>query len=324
MLSNDRTKKPIILVSAVGGDIGAAIVRSLIDFEGTIIGCDMSRNASIREPLHKFILVPSADDFLNYKNTLLDIIKQEKVDFFFAVSEPEIKTVNVFREELEKHGVKLLLNNSLIVNTFLDKYETVRYLKRLNIRVPRTVLLEEYNGDFDFPFIVKSRFGSGSKTFRNVEDEIDLEYLKKKKNVHQIAQECIGHSDQEYTTGIFSDGTSVSSITFKRRLGFGGVSVEAKLVKEPFLENLAETIAKATGLKGSINLQSRRVDDIFIPFEINPRISSTLLFRKRFGFDDSIWWLNILSGKGYSYKPKYKSGVAVRYLREAYYDLEKV
>lgn len=324
MLSSDKIKEPIILVSAVGGDIGAAVVRSLIEVTGTIIGCDMYRHISIREPLNKFILVPSAEDFLNYKNSLKDIIKQEKVDFFIPVSEPEIKAVNAFREELENQGIKLALNNSLIIDTFLDKYETVRYLKGLNIRVPRTVLLEEYTGDFGFPLIVKSRFGSGSKTIRNVVDEIDLDYLKKKSNNQFIAQEYIGHSDQEYTTGIFSDGISVSSITFKRKLGFGGLSVVAKLVNESFLKNLSVTIAKATGLKGSINLQTRRVDDIFIPFEVNPRISSTLLFRKKFGFNDVVWWLNILSGKQYSYTKLYKSGLAVRYLAEAYYDMEKI
>ena len=97
-----------------------------------------------------------------------------------------------------------------------------------------------------------------------------------------IIQEYIGSDSEEYTTGVFSDGRKVSSITFRRKLGFGGLPVEAVLVDEPFIKNMALYIAEATGLIGSINIQTRRMADgnIFVPFEINPRLSSTLLFCK--------------------------------------------
>ncbi|MCR4321639.1 MAG: ATP-grasp domain-containing protein [Candidatus Brocadiaceae bacterium] len=118
----------------------------------------------------------------------------------------------------------------------------------------------------------------------------------------------------------------MSSITFRRKLGLGGLSVEAVLVDEPFIGHLASKIAAATGLIGSINIQTRRMADgnIFIPFEINPRLSSTHLFRKRFGFNDLLWWLNVLNGKGYYYEKQYKSGRAVRYVSECYFDMEKL
>jgi len=85
-------------------------------------------------------------------------------------------------------------------------------------------------------------------------------------------------------------------------------------------------IAQATRLIGSINIQSRRLenDNIFVPFETNPRLSSTLLFRKKFGFDDIVWWLDVLRGKGYFYKKKFKSGRAIRCLSECYFDMERL
>lgn len=134
----------------------------------------------------------------------------------------------------------------------------------------------------------------------------------------------IGSEEEEYTTGVFSDGHSVSSITFRRKLGFGGVSVEAVLEDAPFLEDMASKVCTDTGLVGSINIQSRRIDDIFVPYEINPRLSSTMLFRKRFGFNDAVWWLNALQGKGYSYKKLYRSGTAKRTFAEHYFDLQEI
>ena len=141
-----------------------------------------------------------------------------------------------------------------------------------------------------------------------------------------IVQECLGSESDEYTTGVFSDGRQISSITFKRKLGYGSLSAEAILVDNPFLENLSKQVAEATHLIGSINIQSRRLgnDDLFVPFEINPRLSSTLLFRKKFGFDDAVWWLDGLRGKSYSYERKYRSGRAIRYVSECYFDIVKM
>ena len=152
----------------------------------------------------------------------------------------------------------------------------------------------------------------------------DLEYISKKNDDSLLIQECIGSNKEEYTTGVFSDGDIVSSITFRRKLGCGSMSREAILVDEPYLHNIAQHIARDMGLIGSINIQSRRVGNDFIVFEINPRLSSTLLFRKKFGFDDAVWWLNVLLGKGYYYQRKFKSGRAARSLTECYFDMEEL
>ena len=93
---------------------------------------------------------------------------------------------------------------------------------------------------------------------------------------------------------------------------------------EEYLNGIAERIAKATDLVGYINIQTRRVGDIFLPFEINPRISGTILFRKKFGFDDVLWWIDVLSGGTYTYKPLYKSGRAMRYYSELFFDMVKI
>ena len=137
-----------------------------------------------------------------------------------------------------------------------------------------------------------------------------------------IAQELLGSEEEEFTTGVFSDGGSVSTITFRRSLGMGGLSREVVLETNPLIQELAESLARATGLRGCVNIQSRKVGDSFVPFEINPRISSTVTFRKKFGFDDTRWWIDSLEGKQHSYPNKFKSGYAFRYLTEVYLRME--
>lgn len=317
--------KTVILVSSIGGDIGFSAVRSLRESVDIIIGCDAANNTfPVLDFIDKFYKVPPASDTDNYIDSLKEIISKENIKGFLPISENEIEVLKSRRNEFDDLGVRLFMNNHKILDNFLDKLKTVYYLKSINVKVPKTMLLNDYNGEFGYPIIIKPRRGCGGEGLLVARCSYDLEYMRQKNDGSQIVQEYIGTDAEDYTTGVFSDGNVVSSISFKRKLGFGSLSVEAILVNEPFLENMAQHISKETGLTGSINIQSRRSGDVFIPYEINPRLSSTMLFRKKFGFDDAVWWLNVLFGKGYSYKRKYKSGRAVRYLSECYYDMEAV
>ncbi|MEN6318297.1 MAG: ATP-grasp domain-containing protein [Syntrophaceae bacterium] len=316
--------KPTILISAIGGDIGSSAVRALRDKAICIVGCDMKRYPSAYNLVDSFYKAPGVNDAEKYMNFLKDTIRKENIDFFLPISEPEIALLGHRREEIETLGVKLLLNNTAILDAFLDKYNTFKYLKDLGLETPETCLLENYEGNFSFPLIVKSRTGYGSKNYWKIEDAEDLAYVRRKNNGLLIAQQYMGNDSEEYTTGVFSDGKVVSSITFRRKLGFGSLSAEAVLVDAPFMEEVAERIARKTDLVGSINIQSRRLGDVFSIFEINPRLSSTLSFRKKFGFDDVVWWFDVAQGKGYNYKKLYKSGRAVRCVSECYFDLVRI
>jgi len=315
--------KTIILITSIGGDIGCSAVSSLRDSVDVIIGCDISDNTfPVLDIIDKFYKVPPVSDADSYIGFIKEIISTENINGFLPISEYEIEVLNSRRNEFDNHGVRLFLNNKKILDNFLDKLKTVYYLKSINVKVPKTMLLSDYDGEYGYPIVIKPRKGCGGKGLLVAECSDDLEYMSKKNDGSLIVQEHIGTDEEDYTTGVFSDGNVVSSISFKRKLGFGSLSVEAVLVNEPFLHNMAQHISKETGLKGSINIQSRRHGEVFIPYEINPRLSSTMLFRKKFGFDDAVWWLNVLSGNGYAYKIKYKSGRAIRYLSECYFNME--
>jgi carbamoyl-phosphate synthase large subunit len=317
--------QPVILISAVCGDIGGGAVRVLRESASRIIGCDMKDGCPVGPMLDSFFKAPAASDTDQYMAFLKDVIGTEQVDAFLPIAEPEIEVLNERRDEIESLGVKLLLNNQLIINNLIDKLKMAYFLKNIGIRTPRTILLRDYDGSIGFPLIIKPRRGYGSKRLWKVEDEDDLAYVRKKDDGLLIVQEYLGRVEEEYTTGVFSDGRNVSSITFKRRLGFGGLSAEAVYSECPFLEELSKKIASATGLRGCINIQSRRIaENLFVPFEINPRLSSTLPFRKHFGFDDAVWWLNSLFGESYSYIRKFKAGKVVRFVSDYYFDMEEI
>ena len=323
MMSSIQNKRTV-LVTAIGGDIGQTYAKSITGEEFVIMGCDVNAWPGEHSVLQQFFRVPSASNSGEYLESIKSIVEKAQVDIVVPISEPEIKAFHESREIWSSWNVKVLINNSCILDHFLDKYKTAMYLRSIGIKVPETFLLDEYQGELSFPAIVKSRTGCGSRNVWKVESDIDLTYCKQKSDGNFLIQECIGTPDQEYTTGIFSDGTNVSSITFKRKLGLGSLSVEVELVDDPFLEHMARIIAAQTGLVGAINVQSRLDRDEFIPFEINPRFSSTVGFRKHFGFPDCLWWPRVSVGESYSYTKLFKAGRGTRYLTERYVGMEPI
>jgi len=310
-----------VLVSAIGGDIGQAIAR-VLEEDFFRVGCDMREFPPHSKFVEKFVRIPGADQEGPYLEAILETIDSERIDYFIPVSEPELQLLNRNRRLLDGSGAHILMNNEFILTTFLDKLLTAEFLVKHGLPAPQTIRLTDFRGQFDPPFIVKHRQTWGGRRVWTVSDDDDLSYLRKKDDGGLIAQELIGNEEEEFTTGVFSDGGSVSTITFRRSLGMGGLSREVVLERNPSIQGLAESLATATGLQGSLNIQSRRVGDTFVPFEVNPRISSTVTFRKEFGFDDTRWWIDSFEGKQHSYPNEFKSGYAFRYLAEAYLRME--
>lgn len=311
----------VVLISGVCGDIGCSVVRSLRGAVERVVGCDMRSHSPVHNLLDNFYEVPAAMESDRYLMRLKDIIVQQGISFFLPTSEPEIRLINENRNLMQELSLKVLINDRAIIGTFLDKLQTTRFLQGIGVIVPRTEMLRDYKGELDFPVIVKPRTGYGSKRIWRADNFEDLDYLRRKDDGLLIVQEYIGEDTEEYTTGVFSDGHSVSSITFRRKLGFGGLSVEAVLADTPAMDELARRISTAIQLRGCINIQTRRVGDTFIPFEINPRLSSTVLIRKQFGFDDAVWWLDLLCGKPFHYRKRYQSGKVIRCVSECYFDM---
>jgi carbamoyl-phosphate synthase large subunit len=195
----------------------------------------------------------------------------------------------------------------------------VNFLKENGLPYPATFLLEDYDKQLDFPLIVKARKGWGGKSLIKIWDMEELDFYKKR-IANAIVQEYVGTEDEEYTVGVFSNGTDVYSICFRRYLGYGSLSKFVQLVHSDEMRCIVEKIARATRLQGSMNVQFRKTEHGYVPFEINPRISSTAYFRHYFGFQDVKWWLDIKLNKPIDYKLKYQKGIGVRAIGEVFFE----
>lgn len=294
---------PKILVTAACGDLGTSAIRSLATEGYRLVGTDIKDLCPFAEYLECLELVPPAAA-ADYGERLLSISEKHDVAAVVPCSEAEIRVLSGMWDKFTDKTIQLVINKNNILDIFFDKLSTIQYLSSIAISVPKTILLSEYNSDFELPAIVKPRNSCGSHGIHQVDDLELLLYLQRRHGSQMILQELVGSPEEEYTTGIFSDGINTSSITFQRVLSSGGYSQEVKLVADPNIEALAAHIARSINLVGSINFQTRKVGDKYLPFEINPRISSTIMFRYLAGFKDLHWWIrHLLYGDTYNYTP---------------------
>ena len=119
--------------------------------------------------------------------------------------------------------------------------------------------------------------------------------------------------EEEYTCGLFrSRSGEIRSITIRRRLQ-GGYTCAGKVVFDQELETYLHQIAEALRLRGSINVQLKWTMKGPVAFEINPRFSSTVLFRHLLGFQDLIWAMKDL--KEIDLEPYEAANEGVRFYR---------
>lgn len=293
-----------VLVTGCGGDIGQSVVKILKEkeFINKIVGCDIHNK-------HAGILL--CDDFTivskvnspSYIKELSDIVDSYDIDLILPISEPELRyheRYSVFDDICLNKKVKALTPNKKALEIGFDKLKTSLFLKEEGLPFPFTKEVQNVKNP-KFPCILKDRLGSGSKQVLIIKEKKDwVFYTEKYKNF--ICQEFLPDFSGEYTCGIFKNNDNIRTIIFKRELT-GGYSGYGEVCENPEIEEILNLIGRKLDLEGSINVQLR-IDDNGIPkvFEINPRFSSTVLFRHLLGFNDLIWSIEGLYGVISKYK----------------------
>ncbi len=313
-----------ILVSAVGGDLGQSVVKCLRDssYHPYISGCDMNPFAGGRADVDEFFPAPPVKDKPQYMDFLLRIIKEKRINYVFLTADVEIIFFNENRGSFRETNAVFVVSEKHIIDTFMDKYQTAAFFKEKGIPYPQTWMPSQYDNQPGFPLILKKRRGSGSQRLIKVNDAEELQFYLKRNN-DMIVQEYLPGEDNEYTAALFKHGETIHTITFKRKLAPGGFSQQVELVTDESIKEFPVKLARQLAFQGSINVQFRRIDRGCVPFEINPRFSSTVYFRHRFGFKDVLWCLDLYEGKAVSYTPLFTGGIGVKKFSEAFFDMQK-
>lgn len=284
-----------VLVTGCGGDIGLGVGRLLkaSGLAGRVIGCDIHDDHPGRILFDGAEVVERADS-AGYEGRMADVIRAHGVELVVPTSEPELRALCASDRLDEMAGVPMLTASRLAMEVGFDKLATAEFLKGRGLPYPWTSVVGEGPPQGQ-PCIIKKRRGSGSRDVAVVEEGLVSYFTAKRPD--DIWQERLLPDDREYTCGLYrSNGGETRSIVMRRRL-VGGFTGFGEVVRDGEIESLLESVADGLELRGSINVQLRLTDRGPVVFEINPRFSSTVVFRHMLGFHDLAWSLMEKAGR---------------------------
>lgn len=293
-----------VLVSGVAGDIGFGIGRILKEwnFFESLHGVDISADHPGSLIFDKVEIAPRANAD-NYLKWLTDYILANQIDLLVPTSEAEIFAISNNLSSIESL-CKVLLNDVVLIKNSLDKHKTLKYLNANGIKVPTHGIVGVSDKPIQYPVIVKPRSGQGSKGLRKI--STDLEFLELTEGY--VWQEYLAPDDEEYTCAVYVSKALKSRILLLKRVLVGGYTDRAIVVNNIEIEEYVKEIIAAWNVTGLYNIQLRLTDDGPKLFEINPRVSSTVVFRNKLGFEDFKWWVLETLGMELPHYEKVRAG----------------
>ncbi|MCC6277214.1 MAG: ATP-grasp domain-containing protein [Oligoflexia bacterium] len=283
-----------VLLTAIGGDISQSIAKILKSWDRSleIIGTDMTAIGAGRHFCDRFVEVPPATspDFSSHLNL---IIKGASIDLLIPVNESEIQVIAGSEAQLQ-NNCKVVRARSPRISDCFDKLKTNQLLTGFGLKVPWT--RETNAAPKEFPCVFKNRIGSGSKGLNILNSEEEFLFFSKRYR-HFISQELLMPQEQELTCGVYRDRKGNTDVVILRRRLAGGLTKFAEVIEDKEVRKYCEAAANAMDLWGSINIQLINTSEGPKAFEINPRFSSTSIFRHQVGFQDVIWSIEELLEK---------------------------
>jgi carbamoyl-phosphate synthase large subunit len=182
----------------------------------------------------------------------------------------------------------LLLPHADYVETMLDKLHMVRSLADKKIPVPLSRILSDNLQGIRFPCISKPRRGRGSRDVRMLNSLADAMFLN---STLGYAAEKILVQDNvegvEYTVQMVADANGRLCAVVPVRVGIKrGITIRAETEAEPRVIAACRAIHQAIPAGGCYNIQLMlTAEGKVLPFEINPRVSTTLCLAVAAGID---------------------------------------
>ena len=241
---------------------------------GNIIATNSDMNTTAMSVADKAFESPIIYDE-KYIPFLLEICKSEKIDMLISLFDIDLMILAKNKSRFEALGVKVIVSDENIINICNDKFEMLKYLKEINMPVPKTYIdLEEALKGADFDknsYILKPRWGMGSLSIFEAENKKELEvlYEKAKRSIQKSYLRFESEADidrailiqekirgDEYGLDIFNDLKGENrAVTVKRKLAMrSGETDIAQVVENSELENIGKKIVESLKHIGNLDM----------------------------------------------------------------------
>jgi len=221
----------------------------------------------------------------NFTNKLVDLIKELDIDFFVPGVDEELPYLFEIQKLLP--DLKVLAPDPKYIHTMMDKLTMAEAMSSKGLPSPGAYRINDI-GLLNFPAVIKPRLGRGSRGVQLLPSKNDISaYLQlAKRDGEQFVMQnnLVG---VEYTVLMSANYLGeLCAIVPVRVDDKRGVTISAEVVDDPLIISVCSVIHDKFKTKGCYNIQLMKVDEnTAVPFEINPRVSTTFCLGVAAGID---------------------------------------
>lgn len=274
-----------ILITGAGGASVPGLIEGLRAKGYRVIAADMDRHAVGLYMADSGYIIP-AGNASNFVRVIRQICREAGVHVFVPLVDEELLPA----QELERDGVAVLTPRREFIETCLDKYRLMRRLESVGIAVSETRLASEGAVGMTFPLVVKPRRGRGSRGVRIVDSHQTLREFIESSSYGADDLLLQGYIDgTEYTVSVVvGRNGKVQAVVPKEVIFKKGITKLAVTRRHEGIERLCHKIQEQLRGDGPFNVQLRtdRYTGVPLPFEINPRFSTTISLTIAAGIDE--------------------------------------
>lgn len=243
-----------------------------------------------------------SDEYIPF---LLDYCRKNHIAALLSLLDMDLPVLAAHREQFEAIGTKLLVSDANVIAICNDKWLAYRFLRRNDFKAPNTWLSpdEARSGGAGFPLLCKPRWGMGSLSIFEAEDEAELTVLFQKAvrltlrspmlkyEAGQDARHCVVVQEklngQEYGLDVINDlnGKYQATIVKKKLAMRAGETDCAQVVVSPLLERLGRKISAALRHIGNLDVDVFMVAGEPYVLEMNARFGGGYPFSHLAGAD---------------------------------------
>jgi carbamoyl-phosphate synthase large subunit len=261
-----------VLVTGAGGAAGVSVIRALARAGHQIVAVDADPDAAGLRFASTRAVIPRVTD-PEFGPALLRLVDEQRPQVLLTTVAEEIAALHDLAEPLTARQVACWLPPRDGASVCLDKWKFARVLADAGVPTPPTGL-----GDASAvpgPWVVKPRFGRGSRDVHLVEDPQELTWACRR-TPEPIVQTCI--TGQEFTADVLvdHDGTMAACVPRWRLETKAGISTKGETFASAAVDDVVARTVAAVSLTGPLNLQGFVHGEGPTVIEVNPRFSGGL------------------------------------------------
>jgi carbamoyl-phosphate synthase large subunit len=263
-----------VLVTGAGGPAGVAVIQALRAQGRRVVAADADELAVGLRLADGGGVVPRHDE-PGFIERICELAAESRVETLVSTVAEELPALGRAGEMLAEFGLATWLPEPEAVRTCIDKWHLAQTMRSAGIPCPATGLASVEG--IPRPWVVKPRYGRGSRDVYMVGDEEELVWAMNRVAEPIVQTRLVG---LEFTVDCLVDRDGVPSGAVPRwRLETkAGISTKGRTFRDARLVEVVAELLDAIGLRGPANVQGfvLAADGSFSFVDVNPRFSGGL------------------------------------------------